>query len=526
MFRRALLCSLAVACSDEDPLRVELDTGVIQGSDLGEVRAWYGVPYAAPPVDDLRWRAPQRIAAWDGVRDAYMIGSQCPQSFSISGAGGLEDCLFVNVWSPESASKAPVMVWLHGGGFSFGSGGDSYYAGEHLAETYGVIVVTVNYRLGALGFMAHPGLRAEDPAYPSSGNYGIDDQIAALEWVQRNIAAFGGDRTRVTVFGESAGGFSACALYVSPRTTGLFHAAISQSGLCSMAIPERTQAEADAAGAALAQAVGCPATGAAALACLRGKSPEQVNGQVDIPPIADQLPGGPLYAGGAFNETWPSVDSFVHRATLREASAAGGFEPRPLILGSNRDEGTLFHTAFYVKEIANEAEYRAALSRRFGATSVDAIATRYPVASFSSANRALAEVSGDAFFVCPSRRAARGAAAVGAPVYLYSFERPPQEAFTADLGVFHSIELPFVFGTDPKFPLGTVGESGRPVAEAMQGYWTRFAATGDPSEGGDPIEWPRYDGSGDRLLAIDAASAVRAGHKAALCDFWDALVVP
>jgi para-nitrobenzyl esterase len=512
-----------LGCGDgPNELDVKIDTGTVRGIHDGETRAFLGVPYAAPPVGPDRWRPPQPALPLDGVFDAVGVGVQCPQSFSLSGPGGEEDCLFVNVWTPTGKGKdLPVMVWLHGGAFIFGSGGDKYYAGRYLAETYGVVIVTVNYRLGAFGFLAHPELFAEDPAYPSSGNYGIDDQFAALEWVQRNIKAFGGDPARVVLFGESAGGFSTCAHYVAPRTQGLFYAAISESGLCGTAVNEPSRAEAEAAGIMIAEKVGCPGPGAAA--CLRAKSSQELLDATAVPPPAMQDPGGPFYAGATVG-TLPNVDGHVMKSTLRDAFAAGGFEPRPLIVGSNRDEGTLFHSTFFASEIANEADYRGALGRRFGAANVDPIVARYPVASYPSANRALAEVTGDAFFACPARRTARGASAAGATVYFYNFQRALEQPFLADLGVFHSSEIPFLFNTDPAFPLGRVG-SGQAVADALQGYWTRFAKTGDPN-GDGATPWPTFDVAGDRHLVIDASTVEGAGYKSATCDFWDALVVP
>ncbi|MBA3397558.1 MAG: carboxylesterase family protein [Deltaproteobacteria bacterium] len=519
---RAWLVLVLAACGggDRDPLEVETDSGGVRGVMQGDTRAFLGVPYAAPPVGELRWRPPQRAVAWEGVRDAVQTGLQCPQSFSLGGPGGDEDCLFVNVWSPPDGKQRPVLVWLHGGAFIFGSGGDSYYSGKHLAETYDVVVVTVNYRLGALGFLAHPALTAEDPGYPSSGNYGLDDQRAALEWVQRNIVAFGGDPGRVMLFGESAGGFSTCAHYVSPRSTGLFHAAISESGLCAGTVSEPTLAEAEAAGVRTAELLGC--TGADAAACLRSKSSQALLDATAVAPPGEQPPGGPFYVGGEnVLSTIPNVDGFVLRTTLREAFTAGDFEPRPLIIGSNRDEGTLFHSSFFAMEVATDAHYRDALGRRFGTANVDAIVARYPIAAYPSANRALAEVTGDAFFVCPTRHAARGAARAGADVYLYSFDHPLDQPFLADLGAFHSSEIPFVFGTDPAFPLGRVGEAGQPLASAMQRAWTDFAATAEPGAG-----WPRYDLATEQHRILDVTLATGTAHKAAACDFWDALVIP
>jgi para-nitrobenzyl esterase len=532
---RPLLAGAALclaACGDDDkgdPLDVEIDTGVLHGIELGRTRAFLGVPYAAPPVGPDRWRPPQPAVPWDGVREAISVGIQCPQGLSISGPGGDEDCLFINVWTPTSPGDdglVPVMVWLHGGAFVFGSGGDKYYSGQHLAETYGVVIVTLSYRLGALGFLAHPALAAEDPAYPASGNYGLDDQHAALGWVQRNIAQFGGDPGNVLLFGESAGGYSTCAHYVSPRSAGLFARAIVESGLCTSPVLEATRAEAEATGTQVAQDLGCPVTGPEAVACMRAKPVDALLAATALPPMQSQPPGGPLYldAGASLLATRPSVDGFVVQRPMRDAFLTGGFAPRPLIVGTTRDEGTLFHSPLFANEVTTDAEYRAALGRRFGQSNVAGIVARYPVSAFGSPNRALAEVSGDAFFVCPARQTARTAAAGGAPVYLYSFEQLPELPILDGLGVFHSAEIPFVFGTDPAYPLGRAGEGGAATAAALQAMWTQFAATGDPN--GTGPEWPAFDRAGGRHLVIGPTIAAGSGHKAAVCDFWDSLKLP
>ena len=512
---------LLAACGDGgDPLAIETDAGKIHGIEQpGDVRAWLGVPYAAPPVGDLRWKRPQRAPKWEGVLDTVQTGIQCPQTFSIGGPGGSEDCLFVNVWSPSGASKRPVLVWLHGGAFIFGSGGDPYYSGRFLAEKYDVVVVTVNYRLGAFGFLAHPALTGEDPSYPSSGNYGLEDQIAALEWTQRNIKAFGGDPAKVMLFGESAGGFSTCALFVSQQTSGLFAAAISQSGLCASKIEEPTLAVAEAAGVKIGEKLGC--TGAGAAACMRGKSEKELLDATALIPPAMQPPGGPFYVGGEnVLSTLPNVDGVVMRRSLRTAFTQGVYPVRPLILGSMKDEGTLFHSSFFAMEVTTDAEYRAALGRRFGAANVDAIVAHYPIANFKNANAAIAEVTGDAFFVCPMRVAAKGASGIpGISVYMYSFDREPESAFLSDLGAFHSSEIPFLFGTDGVYPLARTGAG--PVATTMQQMWTRFAETGKPS-----MEWPQYSAESDAYLSINDPLAVKTGLKAAQCEFWDSLGLP
>jgi para-nitrobenzyl esterase len=514
--RLAWLVVLAGCGSDLGPLDVELDTGIVRGSDDGNgVRSWLGIPYAAPPIGELRWKPPQPALSWDGTRDATRLGQKCPQNTVITPGGGAEDCLSLNVWTPSPApDHAPVMVWIHGGAFVFGSGGDSFYAGSELARTRGVVVVSINYRLGGLGFFAHPALAAEDPAHPTSGNYGLLDQLAALEWVQRNIESFGGDPAQVTLFGESAGGFSTCAHYATRATESLFQRAIIESGACSSAGLEQTRAKAEADGIALATKVGC--TGADVLACLRAQIDFAILDATALPPIDQQLPGGFFY-GEAPGNTLPNIDGVVLPETIEARLAAADFPPRPLIIGTNRDEGTLFHTEILSNPVTDETQYRAALARHFGDGSVDMIVARYPVASFASANAALAEISGDAFFVCPARRNARAISKVSA-VYAYSFERPLENQLLGNLGAFHSSEIPFVFGLDT-FPLGKIG-GGAPLVDHVQTYWTTFAKTGDPNGAGPA--WPRYNAT-DMLLVLDEPITTRTGHKAAQCDFWEAL---
>jgi para-nitrobenzyl esterase len=511
----ALFVALGGCSDDELSLQVTTDTGVVKGLVQGESRMWRGVPYAAPPVGPLRWKKPEVAAAWDDVRETFEVGSVCPQLASAFGSPSTdEDCLYLNIWAPRDKRDVPVLVWFHGGAFAFGSGGETYYNGQHLAETQDVVLVTVNYRLGVFGFLAYPGLAAEDGTYPTSGNYGLEDQLAALQWVQRNIKAFGGNPERVTVFGESAGGISTCWQYTSSRTAGLFHAAIAESGLCSNNLFFATRSDAEATGARVANNAGCTGNDAAIATCLRGKTPMQLLTAAQSPKVADQLPGGPFFQPDGI-QLGPNVDGIVVEKTSRDAFASGGLAARPLLLGSNRDEGTLFQTSLVAKETTTESELRSALATRFTSEQVDAIIARYPPASFPSFDRTLAEITGDAFFVCPTRRAARGAAARGGDVYQYSFEQPVENPAIANIGVFHASEIPFVFGDD-SFPFGIVGASGAPVAERMQTMWATFAATGNP--GGD---WPRYDVATDQLLVIDAAGSVRTGP--ALCDFWDTL---
>jgi para-nitrobenzyl esterase len=511
-----LALALALVACTGDELRVTIDSGTVHGKATGAMRRFLGIPYAAPPTYTNRFRTPQPVARWSGTLETTAVGPECPQTFL--GSSDDEDCLYLNVFAPSGAHALPVMVWLHGGAFISGSGGEKFYDGGVLAG-YGAVVVTLNYRLGAFGFLAHPMLDVEDPAYPTSGNYGFEDQRAALEWVQRNIHAFGGDPSRVTLFGESAGGFSTCVHYLSSRDHGLFGAAIVESGLCGASIVTTTHAIAQSQGAALATALGCSGSDASTIACLRAMPADTILSATMLPPLMTQTPGGMFYQTELLPTQLPNVDGYVIAAPLRDALAAGAFEPRPLIVGSNADEGTLFHSSVYAREVADETQYRAALAVRFGATNADAIVAHYPVASYASANDALAHVSGDAFFVCPARTTARGAANAGAHVFRYALEQPLENPFEVGLGVFHGSDLPFVFGNDD-FPLGHVGSSGASLALAMQAYWTSFAKTHAPA---GATAWPAYDPASDPYLVLAPTIAPANALSATACDFWDTL---
>ena len=517
----AIAFVLGSACSSSDELTVTIDTGTLHGTKTGGIRSFLGIPYAAPPVGDLRWRTPQPAAKWKGTLQAIEVGSQCPQTLSLSGPSDDEDCLYLNVWTPSGAHDLPVMVWLHGGAFIFGSGGDKYYAGGPLAS-HGVVIVTINYRIGPFGFMAHPGLDAEDPDYPTSGNYGFEDQRVALEWVQRNIRAFGGDPEHVTLFGESAGGYSTCVQYVSSRTAGLFEDAISESGFCTSHALVLDKADAEQQGVTLGTQLGCPGSDASAIACMRQLTSDQLLAATQPPQPVNQMPGGPLFADPVLPASLPSIDGYVVSAPLDMQFASGTFTPRPLLLGTNKNEGTLLVSDLYAKPVSSDDEYQAALAVRFGAANVPAIIAMYPSSAFPSPNDALAQVAGDAFFVCAARKTARGAAAAGASVYRYTFVHPIANPISQDLGVFHSSEIPYVFGNDD-FPLGAIGDDGQPLVDTMQGYWTSFAKHGgDPDDGVDP-DWPMYDVATDPYQSLDLGVTSGTGLETSACDFWDSL---
>jgi para-nitrobenzyl esterase len=508
--RRLAVLVLLAACGDSSSsapeVDITIDSGTVHGLAKDGVRRWFGIPYAAPPVGANRWRAPQPVTPWEGVRDALVPGEICPQYNPFGAAGGAEDCLFLNVFAADDAHDAPVMVWVHGGAFVFGSGSEAYYDGGKLAKK-GVVVVSLNYRLGAFGSFSHPGLPAEN-----RGNFGLLDQVAALQWVQRNIAAFGGDPANVTLFGESAGGLSACALYLSPTSHGLFARAISESGLCSSDF-ERTAQKAQDDSLAVATKVGC--TGTDVATCLAGATVEDLTNAIAPPPVAQQPPGGVFYLS-SFISPAPFIDGTLIPTSLREGFAAGQFEKRPLLLGTNRDEGTLFHTIILATTVDDATQYHDAIVRRFGANAA-AVEAKYPAASFSSPNAAIAAVTGDSAFVCPTRRTARAVAATGTPVYLYSFEHELETPLFTSAGVIHSAEIPFVFGND-NFLLGSIGTSGAGMVDIMQTFWTSFAKTGDPG-----ATWPKADATASQHeLLVDPPSQAP-DAKPALCDFWDAL---
>lgn len=488
---------------------VDIAEGPVVGLLDQGVHTFWNIPYAESPEGDARWRPPVPRASWTEPHDGTARGVRCAQS-GLADFAGVEDCLRLNVWTPELApeSPLPVMVWIHGGAFAVGSGSDSLYDAQNIIAARPVVVVSINYRLGELGYLAHPALSAEGGG--TSGNYGLLDQIEALRWVQRNVGRFGGDVDNVTVFGESAGGHSVCQLVASPTSRGLFHRAISQSGICSL--PMFTLAEAEPRGETFAASVGCD--GADPLTCLRALPPEAL--QVRLDPSA--LPGGLFYQRSI--PIFPIADGTHLPDSLDALMRAGAHDTSvPVIVGSNTDEAELFQGPFLSTQVADEAEYREALGRFWSATSADAIVAEYPVADYDSANDALTVATTDGFFICPARRTTRALADAGNPTWQYVFAGLPQGSPFP--GSFHSAELTFLFGNSST--LGSAGARGAGISGAMQGYWTRFAETGDPN-GDGAFAWPAYDSIGDEHLRIDLEIIPGTAHLAAKCDFWDGIL--
>jgi para-nitrobenzyl esterase len=494
---------------------IRLAAGQLQGDTDGGTRRFRGIRYAKAPVGSLRWRPAQAVDEWQSVLPATEFGSACAQPSWIQGPESLEeDCLFLNVWTPEPAPSAPlpVMVWLPGGGNQNGSasdasplsGGATIYDGRDLAESQDVIVVTLNYRVGVMGFFSHPSLVAEGS---TSGNQGLGDQQLALKWVRDNILAFGGDPRKVTLFGESAGSQDTCLQLVAPGARGLFHRAISQSGGCTTFRKLRADAESQA--AAFAQAVGCAGT-ADELECLRGKPVKDLL----IPAPADGgtpgAPGGNQFSGSVarwdFN---PVLDGEIIPDQPRALIESGNFAKVPYLLGSNFEEGRLFMLA--AAAITTEAEYMAALERLFKEAAAS-VAAQYPLSAFAMPQDALVRIWGDYRLGCSTYDSGRRVTAQGVNTYHYAFARaiPGLEG----LGPTHGVEMPYVFGTLPETAAGDAA-----LSDSMQGYWARFVKTGDPNGDGAPA-WPAFDEASDKQMKFDEQSSVVTGYRRAECDFW------
>jgi len=483
---------------------VQTDRGIVIGHSDGTITSFLGVPYAAPPVGALRWKAPVPPTAWTTPLDAAAFGPACAQS-----AGGLdqngpfsEDCLTVNVWTPNPTASAalPVMVFIHGGAFVHGGSNSPTYDGRTLA-TAGAVVVTMNYRLGVFGFLAHPALTAED-AHHSSGNAGLLDQQAALRWVQTNITRFGGDPHRVTVFGESAGAMSVCAHIASPLAAQLFQRALGESGSCLMF--STPLASAETLGNSVAGALGCN-TAADTLACMRSKTADEV---IAAAPGSED----PATAG---IRLWPNIDGYVLPEPPAAAFAAGRINPLAAFLGGiNRDESTLFTR---MMTIDTQADYEAAVARLVPAHTAEALAL-YPAAHYSSFKDAYGALLTDAVFACPTRAQTQVLAARGTPSYLYRFDRATVFGTATGLGVYHGSELEFVFG-NLTVRSGTAAAA-RAFSTQIRGYWNRFADTGSPN-GAGATSWPRRTATSDDYLVLNDSSAAASGFHAATCDVID-----
>jgi para-nitrobenzyl esterase len=479
--------------------------GAVRGLANGAVDEFLGIPYAAPPVGALRWRPPQPAASWSGVRDATQFASHCPQPPTPFGHASMsEDCLFLNVFTPshQNAGSHPVMVWIHGGSLVTGESDD--YAPAKLVED-GVTVVTINYRLGALGFLAHPALA---DANGQSGDYGLMDQQAALRWVQRNIARFGGDPHNVTIFGESAGGLSTLSQVASPQARGLFERAIVESG--SYSLTQASLSSAEAAGAAFAANAGCASQTAA---CLRS------------------LPVSTILASQNAAGYTPNINSEVLPETLKTAFATGNFNRVPIINGTNRDEWRLFVA---LSELAGNpvtaSNYQSMISSTLGVSPAVAavIAARYPLSAFPSPSIALGAVGTDAIFACPALSIDQSVSHF-VPTFAYEFndENAPENFLppvSFPYGAAHASEIQYVMDLPTVAFPGTLSVQQQQLAAIMKGYWTSLAKRGFPSSSGTPF-WPLFNNLTQKMqsLAPPAPHTETDFANTHNCAFWTAL---
>jgi para-nitrobenzyl esterase len=479
-FASAALLALPLAAA----IQVKMDKGVVEGS-LGagsKIRIFKGIPFAAPPVGPLRWKAPQPAPAWTGARQAREFGPRCMQGrvfddMVFRDRGPSEDCLYLNVWTPASsqAAKLPVMVWIYGGGFAAGAASEPRQDGEQLAKK-GVVVVSFNYRLGVFGFFAHPEL-AKESGHASSGNYGLLDQVVALQWVRDNIAVFGGDPGSVTIFGESAGSFSVSALMASPLSQGLFRSAIGESGAFfgnTLALKPRTETE-------QADVKFAESLGAHSLEELRAKP-------------ADELLEAALKQ--QLLRFAPNIDGYFLPDSAASIYVAGKQSHIPLLAGWNADEGS-FQSFFGKTEPS--AQNFAERARATFESKADEVLKLYPAANDDQAKRSAQDLASDQFIAYSTWKWIELQATVAkTPIYRYEFDLAPPVPVKADAtdgssispGAYHSAEIEFVFEALPSKKLPWRPEDTK-LSDLMSSYWTNFAKTGDPNGPGLP-KWPLY----------------------------------
>jgi para-nitrobenzyl esterase len=472
-----LATTLSAVASTQEPAPVMTEYGLVRGVAEDGLTVYRGIPFAAPPVGDLRWRAPQPAAKWDGVRDATKFGADPYQG---DGKGNVsEDCLYLNVWTParHADDRVPVLVYIYGGGFSGGNSSGAWVNGEHLARK-GVVLVSINYRVGSLGFLAHPELSAESPHHVS-GNYGLLDLIAGLQWVQKNIAAFGGDPKRVTISGESAGGIAVSMLCASPLAHGLFHGAISESG--GSFGPHR--------------ATTYPGENMRLLANAE-KSGEAYQKTAGVASLAElrRVPPGKLPNGWGTGASWPIVDGWVIPDDQYKLYEAGKYNDVPVLVGYNSDEGLSFLWG------ATPKDYVEGIHKRYGPFA-DRLIKAYPT-SENSIPRSARDLMRDAAFGWQTWSWARLQSRTGkSKVFFYLFDQHPEHAANspeADHGTPHAADVSYVFQTldhnDAKLTPADFA-----LSDLMSTYWTNFAKRGDPNGPGVP-EWPRFTEQNGKLI--------------------------
>lgn len=476
-----VLLALATTAFGQKPAPVKTQHGLVQGVSSDGLTVYKGIPFAAPPVGDLRWRAPQPLQPWKGVKQAESY-APAPMQGGNPPSGKSEDCLYLNVWTPAKSPKErlPVLVWIYGGGFSFGATSEPGYNGAELAKK-GVVLVSIAYRVGPLGFLAHPELSAENPNRVS-GNYGILDMVAGLQWIQKNIAAFGGDPGKVTIFGESAGGIAVSMLCASPQAKGLFHGAISQSGGSFGPARKTTYPGENMKTLKDAEQDGIQFMNRAkvsSLAELRKLS-------------ADSLPGGFGMGSG-----WPIVDGYVIPDDQYKLYEAGKYNDVPVLIGYNSDEGLSFLGMLRTK---GPKDFEESVKQRFG-SHADALLKAYP-AGTTTIERSARNLLRDAAFGWQTWIWARQQSKTGkSKVYYYYFDQHPDYPSDSPRhgeGSPHGQEVSYVFKTlDKSQPQLTSTDF--EISEAMATYWTNFAKYGHPN-GGNLPEWPAFSDANPKVM--------------------------
>ncbi|HEU5342245.1 carboxylesterase/lipase family protein [Edaphobacter sp.] len=506
-------CVLAATAFAANPLVVKTDKGKVEGALTvdQQVRAFKGIPYAAPPVGELRWQPPQPAAKWKGVREAKDFGARCMQTSGYSDmvfhdSGESEDCLTLNVWTPVKAKGLPVMVWIYGGGFVSGGTSEARQDGQYLAHR-GVVVVSMNYRLGIFGFFAHPELTAESPNH-ASGNYGLMDQTAALRWVKENIAAFGGDPNNVTIFGESAGSISVSMQMASPLAQGLFQKAIGESGGAFSLVAARPALSGREATERTTVAFAERSFGTSKLADLRKLS-------------ADELVKAAKAKGVPSELFWPDVDGYFLPESVRAIYAAGRQAHVPLLAGWNKDEAR--GEVIFARPQPTAESFRAEAEKLFGAKAEDFLKV-YPAATDAEAVKSAGDLAGDRFIVYSTWRWLESQVETGgSPVYRYRLDlgSPGDKFHPKILGAFHSDDIEYVFGTLDSRQQAVWRPEDRALSDQMQQYWTNFAKTGDPNGTGLP-KWPVYNSSGDwQVMHLNATSEAKPDDLRARYLFLD-----
>jgi para-nitrobenzyl esterase len=513
----ALAATLATAGAPVTQIRTR--AGAVRGNSAsdGRIRAFRGIPFAAPPVGNRRWRAPEPVESWSGVRDATQFGARCLQgpifSDMVFRDQPSEDCLYLNVWTPAEARRLPVMVWIHGGGFQAGSASEPRQDGEALARE-GVVVVTFNYRLGVFGFLAHPELTRES-GRSASGNYALLDMIAALRWVADNVAQFGGDPGNVTIFGESAGSFAVSALMASPPAQGLFHKAIGESGAFFTAgrqgtLATRSLSASEAQGVKFAAALGVES-----METLRAKSADEV--------LEAALKIQPWFS--------PNIDGYVLPQDVHGAYAAAKQSRVPLLAGWNADE--IRAGIVLGKQKPTAHSFAEQTRTRFG-EHADAILAAYPHRTDAEALESAAALASDLFIGYATWKWIEMHAQTGrAPVYRYSFDRkipvaPDTRvngvpATAGDIGARHAGEIEYVFGTLDSSPKVPWESADRRLSQSMRSYWANFARSGDPN-GADLPAWPRYDRGSRQVLHLDESIRARPDTLRTRYELLDAFI--